>query len=94
MFVKLECPHCGRPAVSGLRKLLLGPATRATCSECGKRVSVSYLSVLWIFPLCALTMWFAMTPLSGEPSWHVSVLCGGAFLIGMFGFMSMPLQKR
>ena len=94
MLVKLRCPHCGRPGVSGLRKLFLGPVTWATCRECGKRVSVSYLSVLWIIPSWALVIWLAMTPLSEEPIWHFPVLGGGALLIGVLGFMSMPLQKR
>lgn len=36
-----RCPHCGRPALSPARKLLLGPSSSATCRACGGRIGVA-----------------------------------------------------
>jgi transcription elongation factor Elf1 len=59
-MVKLECPYCGRPAVSMMRKLILGPITSATCKTCGERISVSYLSILFLVPFYAAIVWWAL----------------------------------
>lgn len=37
-----RCPHCGRPALSPARKLLLGPSASAACRACGGRVGVAF----------------------------------------------------
>ena len=46
------CPHCGHnPAVPLWRKSCLGPAVTTKCRACGAKVSVSWLSMLIVFPL-------------------------------------------
>jgi uncharacterized protein (DUF983 family) len=47
---KLECPNCHQKTIPLWRKLLLGPATRTTCANCGSGVSVPYLSMLAAVP--------------------------------------------
>lgn len=39
--MKLDCPHCQLPALSGWRKLALGFARSVPCQSCGLRVTVS-----------------------------------------------------
>ena len=47
------CPHCQMPGISGLRRAFLGPGLPAKCSQCGKKVSVPYWSILTIVPMLA-----------------------------------------
>lgn len=37
-----RCPHCGQPALSPARKLLLGPSASAACRACGGHVGVAF----------------------------------------------------
>lgn len=37
-----RCPHCGQPALSLARKLLLGPSASVACRACGGRVGVAF----------------------------------------------------
>ena len=90
-MLNLECPYCGKPAVSTWRKLCLGPVTTAKCEACGERISVSYLSVLFLVPFFAAMIWWA---LAVEPFWGLAALCGGALIVGVTFFLSMPLQER
>ncbi len=46
-----DCPHCGKTAMSWLTKSFLGPGRSVKCRECGKRVSVSWWSMIVIVPL-------------------------------------------
>ena len=50
---KADCPHCGNPGISVLRKLCLGPAVPATCKACGKKVGVPYTAMLAGIPFLA-----------------------------------------
>jgi hypothetical protein len=44
---KLNCPHCGKPGISLLRKAVaMQPELAATCTACGKRVGVPLTSRL------------------------------------------------
>ena len=80
-----DCPHCGEPGISGLRKLALGPAVPATCQACGEKVGVPYFeSFAAMVPLFlaipvylfspSLTITLAVMPIlfviSGFAYWH------------------------
>lgn len=39
------CPYCKQRALSPTRKMFLGPATKATCGSCQRKVSVSWWSL-------------------------------------------------
>ena len=43
---KLICPHCGKPGISVMQKVCLGPAWAATCKACGKKVGVPYKALV------------------------------------------------
>jgi hypothetical protein len=49
----LQCPHCGQPGTSAVRKLCLGPASRAKCVSCGKPVGVPRSAMKVLIPLLA-----------------------------------------
>jgi hypothetical protein len=52
------CPHCGRPAMSFWKKMVLGPTRKVSCAQCRNLVGVAkgkaYLSLVpWlIFIAC------------------------------------------
>jgi hypothetical protein len=37
-----QCPHCGKPAITFLRKVILGPGVPVPCQTCEKTVKVSF----------------------------------------------------
>jgi len=37
-----ECPHCGKPAITVMRKIFLGPGVPVACQACGKSVKITY----------------------------------------------------
>lgn len=37
-----QCPYCGKPAISALRKTVLGPGVPVTCQACGKTIKITY----------------------------------------------------
>jgi hypothetical protein len=37
-----QCPHCGQPAISALRKTVLGPGVPVACQSCGKAIKITY----------------------------------------------------
>ncbi len=73
----LTCPHCGKPGISAMRKLFLGPAVPATCKTCGKKVGVSYSSIFAGIPVVAAII------VSGfvEPFAIKAVLWVGGFVV-------------
>ena len=54
---KLTCPHCGKPAVSVIRKIFVGPVSPAWCKACGREVKIPYIKgYLALIPGLALTI--------------------------------------
>lgn len=45
-----RCPHCGRPALSLLRKSALGPGRAVKCQSCGKMVMAHWAAVFAAIP--------------------------------------------
>ena len=37
-----QCPYCGKPAISALRKTVLGPGVPVACQACGKTIKITY----------------------------------------------------
>ena len=36
------CPHCSQPAITPLRKAILGPGAPVTCKACGEPVGIGF----------------------------------------------------
>ena len=88
---KLNCPHCGKPGISVMRKMYLGPAVPATCKACGKKVGVPYMAMLATLPL--------LVPIFGsslvEPFALKAALWIGAFVVTAVIYVRwVPLQPR
>jgi hypothetical protein len=37
-----NCPHCGKLAITVLKKAILGPGVPVTCQSCGKNLKITY----------------------------------------------------
>ena len=74
------CPYCGQEAMSAFRKATVGVMRVVKCQACGKRVSVSWLSLLG---LAALLLGGVGAALIGYPAGLVALVAGGVamFLI-------------
>lgn len=46
----VECPYCGRAAMTPLRKSALGPGRAVNCRSCGKRVAAHWGAVFAAIP--------------------------------------------
>lgn len=76
----VNCPHCGRSAMSLMRKSGLGPGRVIPCQSCGKAVTTHSMSVFAAIP-AVLGGLFALK--SG------SLLLGGAAIL--CGILAMGL---
>lgn len=45
-----QCPWCNEKALTQFRKAFLGPALSTRCQNCGKSISVSWLTLFMAFP--------------------------------------------
>ena len=88
---KLNCPHCGEPAISVNRKMWLGPAGRATCKACSKKVGVPYIAMLAVVPFVAAIFGSALV----EPfALKAALLIGGFVVMAVIHVRWVPLVPR
>lgn len=90
----LDCPHCGKPAMTQAQKAWLGPARSVACAACGRQVSVSWLAMLGMLTFVLLAVPAAALLL--QVGWYYSV---AVLLIGMAAMFVIharliPLSRR
>lgn len=88
---RLICPHCGEPGISRMRKFWMGPAVPATCQACGRKVGVSWWSMLAVIPMLV-----AILSVPSVDSLWISlglVLASGA-LMTVIHMKWVPLVRR
>lgn len=86
------CPHCGKSAITVLRKTFLGPGVPVACRSCGKTVKVTYPA--WMkaaFPGAAVMV--AALFFDSEPIIYGVSLVGLAIMIGLH-LLWVPLVKE
>ena len=85
---KLECPNCHQKTIPVWRKMFLGPASRVTCSNCGSRISVSYVALLAGIPfLIALVA----AQIVGSLAVAAILLVVGALVMSWIHYKFVPL---
>ncbi len=88
---KLNCPHCGKPGISVIRKMCLGPAVPATCKACGKKVGVPYKAMLAGVPFLAALLGSALV----EPfALKAALWIGGFVVMAVIHMRWVPLEPR
>ena len=84
------CPYCGKPAMSAGEKATLGPFKSVNCKSCGKRISVSWMSLL------ALAAFFAGGVAGlylGMPTGILALLVGAVLMFVIHEY-AVPLVPR
>jgi len=87
-----NCPHCEKPGISPLRKVILSPGLLATCNSCGGTSSTRYPSWLTAMLPGSILMIAAMFVASDLVEWSLSIL--GLMLMIIIPFWFAPLHKE
>ena len=87
-----NCPHCEKPGISPLRKVILSPGLLATCNSCGGTSSTRYPSWLTAMLPGSILMIAAMFVASDLVEWSLNIL--GLMLMIIIPFWFAPLHKE
>jgi hypothetical protein len=91
-IMNVSCPHCGKPAMTSLQKVLLGPGHKRACRNCDHFVSVPWWTILFLLPLAvSLLRLNEAIGITGLP-W-VLFLCASALLL-ILSPIFVPLVRR
>jgi hypothetical protein len=88
---KLSCPHCGKPGISILRRMCLGPAVPATCNACGKKVGVPYTTMLAVIPFVAAIL---ASGLIEHFALKAALWVSGCIVMIIIHLLCFPLEPR
>jgi hypothetical protein len=86
----VKCPHCGRPAMSLLRKSALGPGRSINCQSCGKRVATHWIAIIVAIP--AFLGGYALMK-SESSVLGIAAVVGGILLMGVLQTFLVPLVR-
>lgn len=87
-----QCPYCGKPAITFLRKVFLGPGAPVPCQACGKPVKVTFPAWLKAALPGAVVMVAALFFESDLMVYGLSLI-GLALMIALH-LMWVPLNKE
>jgi hypothetical protein len=88
----LNCPHCGKPGISPLRKVILSPGLLATCKTCGKFSGIRYPSWLTAMIPGSVLMLGALLVSNQILQWTLNIV--GFFMMIVVPFLFAPLRKE
>jgi hypothetical protein len=85
-----RCPHCNKPEIAPLRKLILSPGLEANCASCGGVSGIRYPS--WLIALLpgTILMIAAMFMESATAEWSLNII--GIILMILLQFFFTPLH--
>jgi hypothetical protein len=87
-----NCPHCEKPGISPLRKVILSPGLLATCKSCGKPSGVQYSTWLAAMIPGSALMLAALLVSAESLEWTLNIV--GFALMVVVPFLVTPLQKE
>lgn len=96
MAKSYPCPHCGHRTITLWRRLSLGPARPAVCSDCGSGVGVPWSS-LWLIPLAVIVPRVAIVVIPGSDGSLGAHLAAAAISLVVclaIWFRFVPLVKQ
>ena len=88
---KLDCPHCGKRAITVARKMILGPSVPASCRECRKKVGVPYSSLLAAVPFLVA---FLLAPVVQPFALKAALWLAGFTAMTVLHLRWVPLERR
>ena len=86
-----HCPHCEKPGISPLRKVILSPGLLATCKACSGASSIRYPSWLIAMLPGSVLMIAALFVASELMEWGLNI--AGFILMIVIPFLFSPLHK-
>jgi len=87
-----NCPHCEKPGISPLRKVILSPGLLAICNFCGGSSSTRYPSWLTAMLPGSILMVAAMFVDSDSVEWSLNII--GLILMIIIPLIFAPLHKE
>jgi len=87
-----RCPHCEKPSISPLRKVILSPGLLATCNACNGQSSIRYPSWLTAMLPGSVLMIAALFVASESLEWSLNIV--GFILMVVIPFIFTPLHKE
>ncbi len=87
-----RCPHCAKPGISPLRKLILSPGLLATCNLCKEMSGIRYVSWLLAMLPGSLLMIAALFVDVATVEWGLNII--GLVLMIVFPFLFTPLHRE
>ena len=87
-----RCPHCEKPSISPLRKVILSPGLLATCNSCSGSSSIRYPSWLTAMLPGSILMIAALFVASESLEWGLNIV--GFILMVVIPLLFTPLRKE
>jgi hypothetical protein len=87
----VNCPHCGRAAMSLLRKSALGPGRVVKCQACGKPIAAHWMAVFAAVP--AFVGGLVLLRAESRPLGVLAVVAGVLVMAAVQTFL-VPLVRR
>ena len=87
-----RCPHCEKPGISPLRKVILSPGLLATCNSCSGSSSIRYPSWLTAMLPGSILMIAALFVASESLEWGLNI--AGFILMVVIPLLFTPLRKE
>lgn len=86
----IKCPHCGRPAMTLMRKSALGPGRVIPCEACGKPVTTHSIAVFAAIPAFFGGFYFLR---STSTALGVAAILGGVLAMALIQTFLVPLVR-
>ena len=87
-----RCPHCEKPGISPVRKVILSPGLLATCNSCNATSTLRYASWLTGMIPGSIMMVAAMFVDSDSIEWSLNII--GVILMIVIPLLFAPLHKE
>ena len=88
----IQCPHCKKPGVSPLRKVIMSPGLLATCKSCSGLSGIRYPSWLIAMLPGSVLMIAALFVASESLEWGLNIV--GFLLVVIIPLFFTPLHKE
>ena len=88
----IQCPHCKKPGVSPLRKVIMSPGLLATCKSCSGLSGIRYPSWLIAMLPGSVLMIAALFVASESLEWGLNIV--GFVLVVIIPLFFTPLHKE